>query len=173
MGKIKCYAGIDPGLTGGITLIFQDGKIWAWRMPTIISERKVGGKKRKRSNIDLENLREIMFEVKSAGAHVGLENVNAMPGQGSTSMFNFGRTRGILEGMLSAFEISYELITPQKWSMMLHTDYGHIEGTKDRSQAAGVDIFGESIPRLKSGRIHDGILDAGLIAMFMKRRDEK
>lgn len=90
------FAGIDPGAKGAIAIIsdMDDTVITIdYDNPSIISAR--------------------LRAIKPNFAY--LEKVSAFPGQGVTSMFNFGTNYGIWQGILSCLSIPYKLITPQKW----------------------------------------------------------
>jgi len=103
--------GIDPGVSGAICIL-TDGKITEiYEMPTMID-----GKKNKKqvngsqvTNIikeRLNNEKEIIVVV---------EHVNAMPGQGVTSMFNFGQSFGVIKGICSALSLPIYFVRPTKW----------------------------------------------------------
>ena len=96
--------GIDPGISGSICF-FENGKIIdVVEMPTMTE-----GKKNKRqvngSQIYNEILKRIM-KIEKQNVRVIIEQVSAMPGQGVTSMFNFGQSYGILKGICSAMQLS-------------------------------------------------------------------
>ena len=92
--------GIDPGISGSICF-FENGKILeAVEMPTMTD-----GKKNKRQVNGAQVYNEIIKRVKkieNKNVRVVIEQVSAMPGQGVTSMFNFGQSFGILKGICSA-----------------------------------------------------------------------
>lgn len=93
---IMFYIGIDPGKKGAIAIVGQTPDSFQV-MP--YTEDK---------------LKEVC-EIYSGSCKVALENVHAMPGQGTVSMFNFGKGFGFILGMLTAYNIPYELVNPQKW----------------------------------------------------------
>ena len=80
--------GIDPGISGSICF-FQDGRIIdVVEMPTMIE-----GKKNKKQVNGSQIFNEISLKIKKIDKKdikVVIEQVSAMPGQGVTSMFNFG-----------------------------------------------------------------------------------
>ena len=98
--------GIDPGLSGALVLIDDDFVI----MDSLLMPTLQDGSKRA---VDAKVVSDWL--VGKNVAHAALEKVSAMPGQGVSSMFSFGRSYGVLEGVLSAHGISYTLVTPQKW----------------------------------------------------------
>ena len=95
--------GIDPGISGSICF-FQDGKIIdVVEMPTMAE-----GKKNKKQVNGSQIFNEISIKIKKLDKNdikVVIEQVSAMPGQGVTSMFNFGQSFGILKGICSAMQL--------------------------------------------------------------------
>ena len=95
-----------------------------------------------------------------------LEHVNAMPGQGVTSMFTFGEGFGYLKGLLEAYGIPYELVRPQKWKKAF--------GISGKNQSVEVckrlfpDVNLKKTERCKKD--HDGMAEAILMALYAKRR---
>ena len=127
--------GIDPGISGSICF-FQDGKILqVIEMPTMID-----GKKKKRqvngSQIYNEILKKIN-EFEKQNVRVVIEQVSAMPGQGVTSMFNFGQSFGILKGICSAMQLPMYFVRPTKWKK----HYNLINSDKDASRTRAIEIF--------------------------------
>jgi len=105
--------GIDPGISGSICF-FEDGKILdVVEMPTMTE-----GKKNKRQVNGSQIYNEISKRIKQIdkkNIKVIIEQVSAMPGQGVTSMFNFGQSFGILKGMCSAMQLPMYFVRPAKW----------------------------------------------------------
>ena len=127
--------GIDPGISGSVCF-FQDGKILqVIEMPTMID-----GKKKKRqvngSQIYNEILKRIN-EFEKQNVRVVIEQVSAMPGQGVTSMFNFGQSFGILKGICSAMQLPMYFVRPAKWKK----HYNLINSDKDASRTRAIEIF--------------------------------
>ncbi len=127
--------GIDPGISGSICF-FKDGKILdVIDMPTMTD-----GKKNKKqvngSQIYNEILKKIDKEDKSE-IKVIIEQVSAMPGQGVTSMFNFGQSYGILKGICSAMQLSMYFVRPAKWKKYFNL----INSEKDASRTRAIEIF--------------------------------
>ena len=158
--------GIDPGLSGGLVLLSQKGKIKGkWVMPT--SE----------NTLDLSSLSQIFQEIKTSSAEFGgvfayLELVHSMPKQGVASSFKFGRTFGVLEGMLTAFGIPFMLVTPQKWCKAMHEGVEKLEDPKKRSVIAAGRLFPNiDLRATERSRVpHSGMLDALLIAEWGRRQ---
>lgn len=96
-----------------------------------------------------------------------LERVGAMPGQGVTSMFKFGENFGFIQGLLTAYGIPYELVTPQKWKKEFQ-----VTGDKNSSIAVCKRLFqGVSLRRTDRCKTdHDGMAEALLMAEYARRR---
>ena len=98
-----------------------------------------------------------------------LEKVHAMPGQGVSSMFKFGRVFGAIEALLVSNCIPYELIPPQRWTREIHKGLDHLcEDSKEKSRLAASMLFPNHDFR-KSERAknpHMGMVDAALIAEY-------
>lgn len=103
--------GIDPGLSGA--LAFMDSELIVYDIPTFEITRN--GKNKRQ--IDLQKLLAILKLWPVEKAH--LESVNAMPGQGVSSMFQMGRGFGQIEMALAACNIPVTYITPQVWKKAL------------------------------------------------------
>ena len=127
--------GIDPGISGSICF-FEDGKILdVVEMPTM-NEGKKNKKQVNGSQIYNEISKRIeKFDKKNV--RVIIEHVSAMPGQGVTSMFNFGQSYGILKGICSAMQISMFFVRPTKWKKYFNL----INSEKDASRTKAIEIF--------------------------------
>ena len=127
--------GIDPGISGSICF-FEDGKILdVVEMPTMTE-----GKKNKRQVNGSQIYNEIFNRIKKIDKRdikVIIEQVSAMPGQGVTSMFNFGQSFGILKGICSAMHLSVYYVRPAKWKKYFNL----INSEKDASRARAIEIF--------------------------------
>ena len=151
--------GIDPGISGSVCF-FQDGKILqVIEMPTMID-----GKKKKRqvngSQIYNEILKRIN-EFEKQNVRVVIEQVSAIPGQGVTSMFNFGQSFGILKGICSAMQLPMYFVRPAKWKK----HYNLINSDKDASRTRAIEIFPYFSSHL-SKKKDSNKADAILIANF-------
>jgi Uncharacterized conserved protein len=118
--------GIDPGLSGGIAIL-DDLKIFdIYDMP-IMSE----GKKNKNQLNSAQLVNIIKKNIISNGdTFLIVEQVSAMPGQGVTSMFNFGQTFGSIKGICAALNLPIFFVRPAKWKK--HFDL--INSSKDASR---------------------------------------
>ena len=151
--------GIDPGISGSICF-FKDGKILdVIDMPTMTE-----GKKNKRQVNGAQIYNEIYKRVKkieNQNIRVVIEQVSAMPGQGVTSMFNFGQSFGILKGICSAMQLPMYFIRPAKWKKYFNL----LNSEKDASRTRAIEIFPYFSSNL-SKKKDTNKADAILIASF-------
>ena len=127
--------GIDPGISGAICFM-EDGKITdVIEMPSMAE-----GKKNKKQVNSSQIFNEISSKIKNynkSEVKVVIEHVTAMPGQGVTSMFNFGQSFGILKGICSAMQLPLYFVRPAKWKK----HYNLINSQKDASRTRAIEIF--------------------------------
>jgi len=146
--------GIDPGNTGAIAFLADDGELnRVVDMPLMANGKK--------QQLNAAELTRIL--VGAAGnARAVVEKVGAMPGQGVSSMFNFGMGYGVIQGVLAASGIPYTLVTPQKWKR----EAGLVGKDKDMARTLAQQLY----PDAPLGRKKDiGRADAILIARFGSR----
>jgi len=127
--------GIDPGVSGAISILENKKVIGIFDMPTMID-----GKKNKRQ-INGSQVTNIIKERLNDGKEIiGVgEHVNAMPGQGVTSMFNFGQSFGVIKGVCSALRLPIYFIRPTKWKK----HFNLIKTHKDASRTKVIEIYPE------------------------------
>ena len=151
--------GIDPGISGSICF-FQDGKIIdVVEMPTMTE-----GKKNKKQVNGSQIFNEISDRIKKLDKKdikVIIEQVSAMPGQGVTSMFNFGQSFGILKGICSAMQLPMYFVRPAKWKKYFNL----INSEKDASRTKAIEMFPYFSSQL-SKKKDSNKADAILIANF-------
>ena len=151
--------GIDPGLSGSICFM-EDGKILdVIEMPTMAD-----GKKNKRQVNGSQIFNEISKRIQkdsNQDIRVVIEQVSAMPGQGVTSMFNFGQSFGILKGICSAMQLPMYFVRPAKWKKY----FGLIKSEKDASRTRAIEMFPYFSSEL-SKKKDSNKADAILIASF-------
>lgn len=142
--------GIDPGCSGALVIITEQGVyIDHLAMPTI----KVGTKSR-------VNGAAVAAWVRQYGiTHAYLEQVGAMPGQGTASMFTFGHAAGVAEGILQGLNIPYTLVTPQAWKKSA----GLIGSDKDAARSRAIQLY-PGLRALDAKAKGQAIADALLIA---------
>ena len=149
--------GIDPGITGSICF-FEDGKI----IDVVEMPNMAEGKKNKKQVNGAQIYHEILLRIKDLNKEeikVVIEQVSAMPGQGVTSMFNFGQSFGILKGICSAMQLPMYFVRPAKWKKY----FGLINSEKDASRTKAIEIFpyfSSQLLRKKDSNKADAILIA-------------
>ncbi len=149
--------GIDPGISGSICF-FQDGEIKdVVEMPTMIEGKK--NKKQVNASQIFNEISEKIKNIDKKNIKVVIEHVTAMPGQGVTSMFNFGQSFGILKGICSAMQLSVYFVRPAKWKKYFNL----INSEKDASRTRAIEIFpyySLNLSRKKDSNKADAILIA-------------
>ena len=127
--------GIDPGISGSICFLDNGTIKDVLEMPTMTE-----GKKNKKQVNGYQIYNEISFRIKTyekKNIKVIIEQVSAMPGQGVTSMFNFGQSFGILKGICSAMQLPMYFVRPAKWKKYFNL----INSEKDASRTRAIEIF--------------------------------
>ena len=147
--------GIDPVVSGAICIL-TDGKITEiYEMPTMIDGKK---NKKQVNGAEVTNIinKEIINEKE---AKVVIEHVSAMPGQGVTSMFNFGQSFGVLKGICAALKLPVHFIRPVKWKK----HFNLINSEIDASRTKVIEAFpyiSSKISKKKDSNKADAILIA-------------
>ena len=127
--------GIDPGISGAICFMEKGRIIDVIDMPSMAD-----GKKNKKQVNGSQLFNEISSYTKHKSIEdikVIIEHVSAMPGQGVTSMFNFGQSFGILKGICSAMNLSVHFVRPVKWKK----HFNLLNSSKDASRTKAIEIF--------------------------------
>ena len=145
---MKTYIGIDPGKSGALALLTEDGQC------TVVPFQ--------------ESAYTAILKAASGPSSVCcLEKVGAMPGQGVVSMFNFGHNLGYIEGLLQAFDIPYQLVPPQTWKKEFCV-------TSDKNTSIEVcrKLFPHVclLPTARSRKPSDGMAEAMLMAEYARRK---
>ena len=153
--------GIDPGITGAICF-FEDGKI----LDVIEMPNMPEGKKNKKQVNGAQITNEILSRIKTidkTSIKVVIEQVSAMPGQGVTSMFNFGQTFGSIKGICAALGLPIFYVRPAKWKKHFEL----INSSKDASRTKVIEMYPSISDRL-SKKKDVNKADAILIARYFK-----
>ena len=125
--------GIDPGLSGAIAIL-EDGKVQnIFDMPVMAEGKK---NKRQLNSAQLVNIIKENTKINEE-ILVVVEQVNAMPGQGVTSMFNFGQTFGAIKGVCAALKLPIFFVRPSKWKKHFEL----INSSKDASRTKVIEMF--------------------------------
>ena len=151
--------GIDPGISGAISF-YEDGKI----LDVIDMPSMAEGKKNKRQVNGAQIYNEIKKRIKivqKGKVCVVIEQVSAMPGQGVTSMFNFGQSFGVIKGICAAMQLPMHLVRPAKWKKYFNL----LKTEKEASRTKAIEIFPQ-ISHMLSKKKDVNKADAILIASF-------
>lgn len=148
----KIYIGIDPGKSGGIGFINQDGDAWAVKNDSTYQDL-------------FEAVEDVSISIQ--GNHSKLmaviEEVHSSPQMGVKSAFSFGQSFGSLLMLLTALKIPHERVRPQRWQKTLGCMTG---GDKNVSKRRAQELF-------PSITITHAIADALLLAEYARRIDLK
>ena len=147
--------GIDPGLSGAIAILENNKVLSIFDIP-VMSE----GKKNKRQLNSAQLVKLLKDNIsKNEEVSVVVEQVNAMPGQGVTSMFNFGQTFGAIKGICAALGLPIFFVRPSKWKKHFEL----INSSKDASRTKVIEMypsFAEKLSKKKDVNKSDAILIA-------------
>ena len=158
--------GIDPGISGAICF-FENGQVKEIIDMPVMAD----GKKNKRQINGPQTYNEILKRINNypkKDITVVIEQVSAMPGQGVTSMFNFGQSFGVIKGICSAMQLSTFFIRPAKWKKY----FGLIKTEKEASRTKVIEIFPYISSEL-SRKKDSNKADAVLIASFFYNTFDK
>ena len=149
--------GIDPGISGAISVIENKKILEVHDTPTMIE-----GKKNKRQ-INAAQVTHIIKEILNTEKEVVVvvEHVNAMPGQGVTSMFNFGQSFGVIKGICAALSLPVYFVRPTKWKK----HFNLIKTNKDASRTKVIEVYPEISSKLHRKK-DSNRADAILIALY-------
>ena len=151
--------GIDPGLSGAIAIL-DDIKIFDMFDMPIMSE----GKKNKNQLNSAQLVNIIKRHIpENREAYVIVEQVSAMPGQGVTSMFNFGQTFGAIKGICASLNLPIFYVRPTKWKKHFEL----INASKDASRTKVIEMYPSISERLRKKKDVNKA-DAILIARYFK-----
>ena len=149
--------GIDPGISGSICF-FQNGAIQdVVEMPTMTEGKK--NKKQVNGSQIFNEINERIKKIDKKNIKVIIEQVSAMPGQGVTSMFNFGQSFGVLKGICAAMHLPVYYVRPAKWKKYFNL----INSEKDASRTRAIEVFpyfSSQLSRKKDSNKADAILIA-------------
>ena len=147
--------GIDPGLSGAIAILENNKIKELFEMPVMPEGKK---NKRQLNSAQLVKLLKDNFDKKEE-ISVVVEQVNAMPGQGVTSMFNFGQTFGAIKGICAALGLPIFFVRPAKWKKHFEL----INSSKDASRTKAIEMYpaiSDQLSKKKDVNKSDAILIA-------------
>ena len=140
------YAGIDPGVSGGV-VIMNGYETSCYSCPKTVKD-----------------MADVLYPLKGRNdVRVGIESVHSMPGQGVASTFKFGKNFGEWLGILASFRVPYELITPVKWMKF----YGSYPKEKNLRKVHFKNLAQQRVPAII---ITLKTSDAVLIANYIKEK---
>jgi len=154
---MKVTLGIDCGLNGAIAVLVDGQLLSVHDMPTLTVDINKKSKRQVSPNL----LAHLIESIKPDQAIV--ERPAARPGQGVTAMFGFGRSLGVVEGVLAGLSVPVTYVAPSTWTKAMGKAAG-----KDASRQRAIELFpamSEHFKRVKD----DGRADAALIAHWGKR----
>lgn len=154
------YIGIDPGLSGAVGVLIPNEGVMVYDTPTAVVE----GEKTKRRYL-FGSMAALLRPYIGKDVLAVLENVHSMPKQGVASSFCFGEGKGVWEGILAAFEIPTELVSPQRWKKEIMADQGK---EKSAARFKAMALFPSLADQLKLVK-HDGRAEALLMAVYGQR----
>ena len=125
--------GIDPGLSGAIAIMEDKKVLKTYDMPVMAEGKK--NKRQLNSALLVSLLKENIVSHEEVA--VVVEQVNAMPGQGVTSMFNFGQTFGAIKGVCAALDLPIFFVRPSKWKKHFEL----INSSKDSSRTKAIEMY--------------------------------
>ena len=147
--------GIDPGLSGGIAVLDNNKVLELFDIPVMADGKK--NKKQLNSALLAKLIKESTSNTSESAVIV--EQVNAMPGQGVTSMFNFGQTFGAIKGICATLELPIFFVRPSKWKKHFEL----INSSKDASRTKAIEMYphlAEKLSKKKDVNKSDAILIA-------------
>jgi crossover junction endodeoxyribonuclease RuvC len=154
--------GIDPGMTGGIAFLSNDGSIAVYQMPVM----ELSGKGKTRRRIDIGDLiKKFDTFCHPQVSHVFIEKAQSMPGQGVASVFGYGVSYGIILGAVGALKIPITEVTPQAWKKVMLA--GMDKSSKDASRLRAKQLWPDSNDFGRKKDEH--VAEAALIAEYGRR----
>ena len=149
--------GIDPGISGAISIVENKKIIEVYDTPTMIDGKK---NKKQINSAQVTNIIKERLD-KEKEVVVVVEQVNAMPGQGVTSMFNFGQSFGVIKGICAALSLPIYFVRPTKWKK----HFNLINTNKDASRTKVIEAYPEISNKLHRKK-DSNRADAILIALY-------
>lgn len=172
------FIGIDPGKKGAIVRINSDLSVDQWVIPVD-----------KDNDVDIAELCGLIVYEIDEGDKVGLEEIHSIYGTAKGTMFTMGRVWGNIESALICNNIHFEYVPAKVWQKdiwhpscivkkLSKTGSRYVNDTKASSYNTATMIY----PMLdfrygknennnnRRTKAHDGIIDALLIAEYIRRK---
>ena len=160
--------GIDPGLSGGIAILENNKIKEIFDMPVMADGKK--NKRQLNSALLAQLIKDSIKDIDDSV--IVVEQVNAMPGQGVTSMFNFGQTFGAIKGICAALNLPIFFVRPAKWKKHFEL----INSSKDASRTKVIEMYpsiAEKLSKKKDVNKSDAILIAKYYSETGFKEDSK
>lgn len=167
---MNAFIGIDIGKSGAITIVRDDGSIDSYVTPTLPD-----------GDIDVRSFHAILSAIPIKYVKmVVVEKVHAIFGSSAGSTFEFGRSAGIVEGLICVTGFSYTMVPPKEWQKIMWAGVTKVTkpgkksvDTKATSLVAVKRLFPEANlfdrTKKRTQKIHDGIVDSILMAEYARR----
>ena len=136
---MRLYIGIDPGITGAIAAVTEQGDLYrVYDLPTIANGKAGAKVKRKLNGAELARILTVGFsDFEPRELRIVVEQVSSMPGQGVASVFSLGQTAGKIEGVLEALGLGYSYVHPKTWKKF----YKLLRAEKEHSRALALQTW--------------------------------
>jgi crossover junction endodeoxyribonuclease RuvC len=135
---MRLYVGIDPGLTGALAVVTDQGDLYrVYDLPTIANGKAGAKVKRKLNGAELARILTQLDEQSVNKLRIVVEQVSSMPGQGVASVFSLGQTAGKIEGVLEALGLGYTYVHPKTWKKF----YKLLRAEKEHSRALALQTW--------------------------------
>lgn len=173
------YIGIDPGKKGAIVKVYENGAVNAWKVPLT-----------KEGEVDLARLCDILGLITKDDSLIGLENPHAIYGTSKGTMFTMGRVIGNIEAALTCNGANFCYVKPKEWQKIIWIDKDIVKKDKGSAKKKVRDTKATSLnavkrlfpgvelrfdctetPNNRRTKPHDGIVDALLIAEYVRRNN--
>lgn len=165
MEEYRTFIGIDNGISGGIAC-YKPGTNNLVVVPMPIIRTQLKNKKGLKSEYDIPAVIGLLKQFGRVNITI-LEKAQPFPGQGVVSQFSIGRSFGIMEGVLAALHLPYQIIHPKTWQKKMFEGIAH-DDTKQASILVAKRLFPDVIFRAsdKAFKDHNGMTDAALMAYY-------
>jgi hypothetical protein len=167
---MKTYIGIDVGKTGGVAILFEDGTLELHKIPVVgVSKPQINEHELNRI-LSLHNGDESIY---------ALENVTSIRGASAGSNFTFGDTKGLKRGMLVGMGVRFVMVAPKEWQKVAWNGIPVVKKANGRNDTKAISLLasqrifpGQSfLATPRSSVPHDGLIDAALIAYYLKTKN--
>ena len=156
---MSIWIGVDPGQKGGVSILIPNREpvVKIWNNEDFIHDMRDVHTLIERTALSGENWSAI----------AAVEKVGAMPKQGLSSTFSFGKSAGFIEGVLAALSIPYQLIPPREWKKL----FG-LNSDKQKSIDVCKHLYPDVclLPNERCRKESDGMAESLLLATYAKRK---